>query len=69
MGLIIIRQHFSYGKAFDSVGRKISHNPLRRYGAPGNIVNIRRNSYDELHRKVVHGGQMTYGFQVKTGVR
>ncbi|VDO67429.1 unnamed protein product [Schistosoma margrebowiei] len=39
------------------------------YGVPEKIVNIIRNSYDGLQCKVVHGGQLTDAFQVRTGVR
>ncbi|VDP68493.1 unnamed protein product [Schistosoma curassoni] len=35
---------------------------LRHYGVPEKIVNIIRNSYDGLQRKVVHGGQLTDAF-------
>ncbi|VDP19333.1 unnamed protein product [Schistosoma margrebowiei] len=34
-----------------------------------NIVNIIQNSYDGLNCKVVHGGQLTDSFEVKTSVR
>ncbi|VDP28939.1 unnamed protein product, partial [Schistosoma curassoni] len=42
---------------------------LRHYGVPEMIVNIIRNSYDGLQCKVMHGGQLTDAFQVRTGVR
>ncbi|VDP51636.1 unnamed protein product [Schistosoma margrebowiei] len=58
-----------YEKAFDSVDRRTLWKLLRHYGVPEKIVNIIRNSYDGLQRKVVHGGQLTDAFQVRTGVR
>ncbi|VDO90887.1 unnamed protein product [Schistosoma margrebowiei] len=58
-----------YEKAFDSVDRRTSWKLLRHYGVPEKIVNIIRNSYDGLQCKVVHGGQLTDAFQVRTGVR
>ncbi|VDP43071.1 unnamed protein product [Schistosoma margrebowiei] len=58
-----------YEKAFDSVDRRILWKLLRHYGIPEKIVNIIRNSYDGLQCKVVHGGQLTDAFQVRTGVR
>ncbi|CAH8514717.1 unnamed protein product [Schistosoma haematobium] len=58
-----------YGKAFDSVDRKTLWKLLRHHGVPEKIVNIIRNSYDGLQCKVVHGGQLTDAFQVRTGVR
>ncbi|VDO51651.1 unnamed protein product [Schistosoma margrebowiei] len=58
-----------YEKAFDSVDRRTLWKLLRHYGVPEKIVNIIQNSYDELQCKVVHGGQLTDAFQVRTGVR
>ncbi|CAH8515125.1 unnamed protein product [Schistosoma haematobium] len=58
-----------YENAFDSVDRKTLRKLLRHYGVPEKIVNIIRNSYDGLQCKVVHGGQLTDAFQVRTGVR
>ncbi|VDO99811.1 unnamed protein product [Schistosoma margrebowiei] len=58
-----------YEKAFDSVNRRTLRKLLRHYGVPEKIVNIIRNSYDGLQCKVVHGGQLTDAFQVRTGVR
>ncbi|VDP54866.1 unnamed protein product [Schistosoma curassoni] len=56
-------------KAFNSVDRTTLWKILRHYGVPEKIVNIIRNSYDGLHCKIVHGGQLTDSFEVKTGVR
>ncbi|VDP56151.1 unnamed protein product [Schistosoma margrebowiei] len=58
-----------YEKAFDSVDRRTLWKRLRHYGVPEKIVNIILNSYDGLQCKVVHGGQLTDAFQVRTGVR
>ncbi|VDO78599.1 unnamed protein product [Schistosoma margrebowiei] len=58
-----------YEKAFDSVDRTTLRKLLRHYGVPQKIVNIIRNSYDGLNCKIVHGGQLTKSFEVKTGVR
>ncbi|VDP62054.1 unnamed protein product [Schistosoma mattheei] len=58
-----------YEKAFDSVDRTTLWKLLRHYGVPQKIVNIIQNSYDGLHCKIVHGGQLTKSFEVKTGVR
>ncbi|KAH9592960.1 hypothetical protein MS3_00004701 [Schistosoma haematobium] len=56
-------------KAFDSVDRRTLWKILRHYGVSQKIANIIRNSYDGLQCKVVHGGQLTDAFQVRTGVR
>ncbi|VDO97128.1 unnamed protein product [Schistosoma margrebowiei] len=58
-----------YGNAFDSVDRRTLWKLLRHYGVPKKIVNIIRNSYDGLQCTVVHGGQLTDAFQVRTEVR
>ncbi|VDP07162.1 unnamed protein product [Schistosoma margrebowiei] len=58
-----------YEKAFDSVDRRTLWKLLRHYGVPEKIVKIIRNSYEGLQCKVVHGGQLTDAFQVRTGVR
>ncbi|VDP35171.1 unnamed protein product [Schistosoma curassoni] len=58
-----------YEKAFDSVDRRTLWKLLRHYGVSEKIVNIIRNLYDGLQCKVVHGGQLTDSFQVRTGVR
>ncbi|VDO91053.1 unnamed protein product [Schistosoma margrebowiei] len=56
-------------EAFDSVDRRTLWKLLQQYGVPEKIVNIIRNSHDGLQCKVVHGGQLTDAFQVRTGVR
>ncbi|VDO81527.1 unnamed protein product [Schistosoma margrebowiei] len=58
-----------YEKAFDSVERRTIWKLLRHYRVPDKIDHIIRNSYDGLQCKVVHGGQLTDAFQVRTGVR
>ncbi len=42
---------------------------LRHYGVPNKLVNLIRNSYDGMCCKVMHEGQFTGQFEVKTGVR
>ena len=58
-----------YEKAFDSVDRETLWKLLGHYGVPVKIVNLIRNSYEGMACKVVHGGQLTESFEVKTGVR
>ncbi|VDP58029.1 unnamed protein product [Schistosoma margrebowiei] len=58
-----------YEKEFDTVDRRTLWKILRHYGVPENIVNIIRNTYDGLQCKVVHGGQLTDAFQVRTEVK
>ncbi|VDO54153.1 unnamed protein product [Schistosoma margrebowiei] len=58
-----------YEKAFDSVDRRTLWKLLRHHLVPEKIVNIIRNSNVRLQCKVVHGGQLTDPFQVRTAVR
>ena len=58
-----------YEKAFDSVDRQTLWKLLRHYGIPEKIVNLIKNTYESMSCRVVHGGQLTNGFQVRTGVR
>lgn len=58
-----------YEKAFDSVDRGTLWKLLRHYGIPAKMVTLIRNSYDGMSCRVIHGGQLTDSFQVRTGVR
>ncbi|VDP80921.1 unnamed protein product [Schistosoma curassoni] len=58
-----------YEKAFDSVDRTILWKLLSHYGLSENIANIIRNCYDGSNCKILHGGQLTNSFEVKTSVR
>ena len=58
-----------YTKAFDSLDRPTLWKLMRHYGIPDKITNIIKNSYEGMSCRVVHGGQLTDTFQVKTGVR
>ncbi|VDO68162.1 unnamed protein product [Schistosoma margrebowiei] len=69
MEFITLHQLHRLRKAFDSVDRTTLWKLLRHYGVPQKIVNIIQSSYDGLHCKFVHGGQLTKSFEVKTGVR
>ena len=58
-----------YEKAFDSLDRDTLWKLLRHYGVPTKLVNLIRNSYEGLSCRVVHEGQLTEKFEVKTRVR
>ncbi|XP_076452167.1 uncharacterized protein LOC143287768 [Babylonia areolata] len=58
-----------YEKAFDSIDRETLWKLLRHYGVPIKLVNLIKNSYEGMRCRVVHGGQLTDSFEVKTGVR
>ena len=58
-----------YEKAFDSLDRDTLWKLLRHYGVPQKFVNLIRNSYQGMSCRVVHGGQLSESFEIKTGVR
>ena len=58
-----------FEKAFDSVDRNTLWKLLRHYGVPEKITALIRNSYEGMTCRVVHGQQLTEGFQILTGVR
>ncbi|XP_056006623.1 uncharacterized protein LOC125660227 [Ostrea edulis] len=55
-------------REFENLDRKTLWNLLRHYKVPGKIVNTIKNSNEGMTRRVVHGGQLTEAFEVKTGV-
>ena len=58
-----------YEKAFDSVDRETLWKVLRHYGVPKKLVNMIKNSYEGMSCRVIHEGQLTKNFEVRTGVR
>ena len=56
-------------KAFDSLHRDTLWQLLRHYGIPAKLTRIIKESYEGMACQVVHGGQLTRRFDVKTGVR
>ena len=58
-----------YEKAFDSVDRETLWKLLRHYGIPEKIITLIQSSYQGMSCKVLHAGQLSESFEVKTGVR
>ena len=58
-----------YEKAFDSINRDTLWKLLRHYGIPTKLVSLIKNSYEGTDCRVIHSGQLTKHFEVKTGVR
>ena len=58
-----------YEKAFDSVHRETAWKLLRHHAVPTKLVNIIEKSYSGMTCRVIHDGQLTEQFQIKTGVR
>ena len=58
-----------YEKAFDSINRGTLWKQLSHYGIPTKLVSLIKNSYEGTGCRVIHSGQLTKHFEVKTGVR
>ena len=58
-----------YENAFDRVNRETLCTLLRYYGVPVKIVNLIKNSYEGITYRVMHEGQVSNYFTIKTGVR
>ena len=58
-----------FEKAFDSVDRETLWKLMRHYGIPEKIVTLTRKMYEGSSCRVIHNGEMTVPFEVKTGVR
>lgn len=58
-----------FEKAFDSLDRDCLWKLMRHYGIPGKLVNLVKNSYDGTTCQVVHDGDLSKKFEIKTGVR
>ena len=58
-----------YEKAFDTLDRDTLWKLLQHYGIPDKLISLIRNSYEDMTCRVVHAGQLTDSFMVKTGVR
>ena len=58
-----------YEKAFDSLDRDTLWKLLQHYGIPEKCISLIRSSYEDMACRVIHAGQLTDSFMVKTGVR
>ncbi|KAK2174671.1 hypothetical protein NP493_781g00020 [Ridgeia piscesae] len=58
-----------YEKAFDNINRDTLWKLLRHYGITEKLVKVIKSSYEGTGCRVIHGGQLTNHFEVKTGVR
>ena len=58
-----------YDKAFDRLDRDTLWKLLQHYGIPDTFISLIRNSYEDMACRVVHAGQLTDSFMVKTGVK
>ena len=58
-----------YEKAFDSLDRETFWKILRHYGVPMKLVNMIKNSFEGMSCRVIHDGQLTKNFEIRTGMR
>ena len=58
-----------YEKAFDSIDRATLWKILRHHGIPQKLVNLVESMYEGTSCRIVHDGQLTDSFDIKTGVR
>ena len=58
-----------FEKAFDSVDRHTLWRLMKHYGIPEKIISIVQSIYQGMFCRVVHSGQISESFEVKTGVR
>ena len=65
----LIMNFVDYEKAFDSVDRNTLWKLMRHYGIPEKMVNLVKSLYEGTFCQVVHDGQLSDRFEVRTGVR
>ena len=67
--LVLYINFVDYENVFDSVDKETLWKILRHCGVPQKCVILINNSYEGMACRVVHHGQLTESFQVKTWVR
>ena len=65
----LIVNFLDYEKAFDSIDRATLWKILRHNGIPEKMVHLIKSMYEGTSCRVVHDGQLTDSFDIKTGVR
>ena len=70
-GLRMLRSFYfvDFEKAFDSLDREAIWNLIAHYGIPQKLINIIRNSYNNMQCRIIHEGKLTESFDSKTGVK
>ncbi|GFR61508.1 endonuclease-reverse transcriptase [Elysia marginata] len=63
----LIVNFLDYEKAFDSIDRELLWKIMRNYGIPEKIVSLVRKMYDGTCCRIVHDGQLTDRFNIRTG--
>ena len=65
----LIINFVDYERAFDSLDRYTRWPLLQHYGIPDKYISLIRNTTEDMACRVIHSGQLTDSFMVKTGVR
>ena len=65
----LVINFLDYEKAFDSLDRDTLWKILRHYGIPQKLVNLIKTMYEDTSCRVIHAGQLTDSFNIRTGVR
>ena len=65
----LVINFLDYEKAFDSIDRDTLWKIMRHYGIPQKLVNLVKTMYEDTSCRVIHAGQLTDSFSIKTGVR
>lgn len=66
---ILYMNFIDFEKAFDSLDRTTLWQLIEHYGIPIKIINLIKDSYHGNLCKVMHGGQLSQSFEVKTGAK
>ena len=61
--------YIDFGKAFDSVDRDTLWKIMRHFGILNKYVSVPKETYQGMTCRILHGGDMSESFNVKTGVR
>ena len=69
MGPVSDVNFVDYDKAFESLDRETLWKILRHYGVHEKLVNMIKNSHEGIPCRVIHDGQLTNNFEIRTGVR
>ena len=66
----LIRNFVDCERAFDSLDKRDTlWTFLQHYGIPDTFISLIRITYEDMTCRVIHAGQLTDSFMVKTGVR
>ena len=65
----VIVNFLDYEKAFDSIDRDTLWKIMRNHGIPQKLVNLISSMYEGTNCRIIHEGQLSDAFDIRTGVR